>query len=161
MLLDVEGAATCKIFIVSFLIPRTPLLISTSSPSIGPSAIFSSVGVSGELTASSAQSVRLVVALTEAGGTLRCRTKSVQDHLKPQHFLLSLKIILVFRFRHFCNSRRLPALVRRMRSIDILLLVCCVLQIIPLFAGNWSGSGNAELAESESRTIPSEKERHA
>lgn len=54
MLLDVKGSATCIVF-------RQPLLVF---PSISPTRC-SPIQAKGVLTATSAQSVRLVVALSE------------------------------------------------------------------------------------------------
>jgi len=84
MLLDVQRAATCDIF-VSNSDPTDSLFRSESavrpwqfahgSPFSSFSCRISQRAVGG-LTASSAQNVRLVVTLTEAGGTLRCRKSS-------------------------------------------------------------------------------------
>ena len=72
MLLDVEGSATCEIIVSPFC----PAFFPTHDATRGNFTLPLSVG-SIQLTATSAQSVRLVMALSEAGSSLRCEVVSI------------------------------------------------------------------------------------
>lgn len=69
MLLDVERPATWRIIVSSCC----PSMFPNHKHHAGPYSLLESI----QLTATSAQSVRLVMALSEAGSSLRCEVVSV------------------------------------------------------------------------------------
>lgn len=77
MLLDVEGSATWRVHRQFLLFS---VLCPSSFPTTTPGRRQPSLSVgSMKLTATSAQSVRLVMALSEAGSSLRCEVVSIID----------------------------------------------------------------------------------